>query len=230
MQIGIGVLVLILSYLIGSIPFGLIIVKLRTGQDVRKIQSGRTGGTNAMRAAGFWAGFATSILDLFKSAVCVWLAKWLTPDMVWIVVLAPIMAILGHNYSIFLVERDKSGKITLRGGAGGAPSAGGSFALWPPVMLIILPVAGFILYFVGYASVATLSAPIITTVVFIVMAGLGKLPWEYVVYGILATSLLAWALRPNISRLMNGTERLIGLRAKKAAAKHSNNPDIQKPA
>jgi len=216
MQTGLGLLLLIISYLIGSIPFGLIIVKLRTGQDVTKIQSGRTGGTNAMRAAGLWAGIATAILDLLKAACSVWLARWLVPDLVWIHVLAPVCAILGHNYSIFLVERDKDGKIKFHGGAGGAPSAGGSFALWPPVLLIILPVAGFILYFVGYASVATLSAPIITTIVFALMAWAGKLPWEYSIYGILAGILLAWSLRPNIRRLMNGSERLIGLRAKKA--------------
>ena len=219
MQIGLGILVLIVTYLIGSVPFGLIIVKLATGQDVRKIQSGRTGGTNAMRAAGLWAGVATAILDLLKGAVSVWLARWLTPELVWIIVLAPIMAILGHNYSIFLIERDENGSIKMHGGAGGAPSAGGSFGLWPPVILFILPIAGFILYFVGYASVATLSAPIITTIVFAVMAWTGKLPWEYVAYGILAGIILAWSLRPNIKRLMNGTERLIGWRAKRAKAR-----------
>jgi acyl phosphate:glycerol-3-phosphate acyltransferase len=221
MQTGIGLLLLVISYLIGSIPFGLIIVKLRTGQDVTKIQSGRTGGTNAMRAAGLWAGVATAILDLLKAAGSVWLAKWLVPDLVWISVLAPVCAILGHNYSIFLVERDHNGKIKFHGGAGGAPSAGGSFALWPPLLLFILPIAGFILYFVGYASVATLSAPIITTVVFVIMAWVGKLPWEYSVYGILAGILLAWSLRPNIRRLINGTERLIGFRAKQAKVAES---------
>jgi len=213
MQIGIGIL--ILSYLIGSIPFGMIIVRLRTGQDVRDIQSGRTGGTNAMRAAGLWPGIATAVLDFLKAAVSVWLAQWLVEDIIWIQVLAPVMAILGHNYSIFLVNRNENGKLRFHGGAGGAPSAGGSFALWPPIILFILPFAGFILYFVGYASVATLSAPIITTIVFAVLAWMGKLPWEFVIYGILAEILLAWSLRPNIKRLINGNERLIGYRAKK---------------
>ncbi|HIE56937.1 MAG TPA: glycerol-3-phosphate acyltransferase [Anaerolineales bacterium] len=217
MQIGIGIVILFVSYLIGSIPFGLIIVKLITGEDVRTVESGRTGGTNAMRAAGFLAGATTAAMDVLKSAIGVWLARWLVPDMVWIIVLAPVMAIIGHNYSIFLMERDEQGRLRLRGGAGGAPSVGGSFALWPPVLLIILPVAGFILYFVGYASVATMSAPIITIIVFAVMAWAGKLPWQYIVYGVLAELLLLYALRPNIKRLLNGTERLIGRRAKKQA-------------
>jgi glycerol-3-phosphate acyltransferase PlsY len=227
MQTGFSIIILIISYFIGSIPFGLILVKIRTGQDVRQIQSGRTGGTNAMRAAGLWVGVATAILDLLKATCCVWLAKWIQPDMVWLHVFAPLMAILGHNYSIFLSERDEKGKIKLRGGAGGASSAGGSLGLWPPVFLFILPLALFILYFVGYASLATLSAPFITTVVFAVLAWMGKLPWEYVVYGFLAEVILAWALRPNIKRLFNGTERLIGLRAK--LAKRSASSDHPNP-
>ena len=225
MQTGIGILILIISYLIGSVPFGMIIVRLRTGQDVREIQSGRTGGTNAMRAAGLWAGIATAVLDLLKAAFSVWLARWIVPDIVWIQVLAPVMAIIGHNYSIFLIDRNENGKLQFHGGAGGAPSAGGSFALWPPVILFILPIAGFILYFVGYASIATLSAPIITTVVFAVLAWMGKLPWEYVVYGILAEILLAWSLRPNIKRLLNGNERLIGLRAKRGKKQETKSTD-----
>ena len=221
MRTGISVLVLIMAYIIGSIPFGMIIVRLRTGQDVRKIQSGRTGGTNAMRAAGFWAGFATAMFDLLKSACTVWLARWIIPDIIWIQVLAPAMAILGHNYSIFLINRDENGKVQFHGGAGGAPSAGGAFALWPPVLLFIVPIAGFVLYFIGYASIATLSAPLITTIIFAILAWMGKLPWEYVVYGILAEILLAWSLRPNLKRLLDGTERVIGLRAKRAKAREA---------
>jgi glycerol-3-phosphate acyltransferase PlsY len=216
MQIAIGIIVLVLSYLIGSIPFGLLLVKISTGQDVRDIQSGRTGGTNAMRAAGLWAGVTTAILDLLKGVVGALFANWIVPDLVWISVLAPVFVILGHNYSVFLIERNVNGKIIFHGGAGGAPSAGGSMGLWPPVILFILPIAGFILYFVGYASVATLSAPIITTIIFAALAWAGKLPWEYSVYGILAFILLAWSLRPNIKRLFEGNERLIGRRAKKA--------------
>jgi len=217
MQIGVGIIILIISYLVGSIPFGLILVKIITGKDVRDIQSGRTGGTNAMRAAGFWVGLATALLDVFKATCSVWAARWIVPELVWIHVLAPVMVIIGHNYSIYLIERNEDGKFRLRGGAGGASSAGGSMGLWPPAILFILPAALFILYFVGYASLATLSAPFITIIVFTALAWAGKLPWEYVGYGVLAQIILIWALRPNISSLLNGTERVIGRRAKKAA-------------
>src|SRR5512139_2843888 len=102
------------SYIFGSIPFGLIIVKLLTGKDIRKVESGRTGGTNVMRAAGLWAGLLTALLDVLKAAATVWLAKAVTPNE-WIHALAPIAAIIGHNHSIFLPERGPDGRLRLRG-------------------------------------------------------------------------------------------------------------------
>ena len=215
MQIVMVVVVLLLSYVLGSIPFGLVFVWLKTRRDLRTIESGRTGGTNAMRAAGFWAGLATAIMDLLKSSAAVWLALWVAPDNVWLHILAPIAAILGHNYSIFLSGRDENGKFRLRGGAGGAPAAGGAFGLWPPIILIIIPLTLFFLFVVGYASVATMSIAATIIVVFAIRAWLGLSPWQYVIYGILAEVLLVWSLRPNIRRLMNGTERLVGLRARR---------------
>src|SRR5690242_11412903 len=103
--------IVLLSYVIGSIPFGLLIVKLKTGKDIRDVESGRTGGTNAMRAAGFWAGFATAMLDILKGAVGAWVAIWLVPDHYWVHVIAPLAAIIGHNHSIFLPEHDANGKL-----------------------------------------------------------------------------------------------------------------------
>ena len=79
MQILLDFGLLLLGYLMGSIPFGLIIVKLGTGKDVRKVESGRTGGTNAYRAAGIWAGVLTGLLDGIKGSVAVWLAVWRLP-------------------------------------------------------------------------------------------------------------------------------------------------------
>jgi glycerol-3-phosphate acyltransferase PlsY len=211
----IGVAIVFGAYLIGSIPFGLVIVRLSTGKDVRKVESGRTGGTNAMRAAGFWAGLATAMLDLLKSAFLVWLAKWILPGSVWLHVFAPLAAIVGHNYSIFLVERMENGKLRFRGGAGGAPCVGGAVGFWASSFLIIVPVGFAILYFGGYASVATMSVALISAVVFAIRAQMGLSPWEYTVYGLIAFILLAWSLRPNIQRLINGTERLVGFRARR---------------
>ncbi len=206
---------LLASYVIGSIPVGLLIVKLSTGDDIRKIESGRTGGTNAMRAAGFWAGLLTAVLDLLKSAACVWIARFLFPGYSWIEVLAPVGAILGHNYSIFLMERNQKGRLRLRGGAGGAPCVGGSFGLWAPSIFIIVPMGAFFIFVIGYASIATLSVALLSTLIFAYRAWIGVSPWQYAIYGLISEVLLIWALRPNIRRLLSGNERLVGLRAKK---------------
>jgi glycerol-3-phosphate acyltransferase PlsY len=231
MQILIDIGLLLLSYLIGSIPFGLIVVRLKTGKDLRLVESGRTGGTNAMRAAGFWAGLLTAILDILKGASAVWITRALTGS-VWVQVLAPIGAIIGHNYSIFLPGRDEKGHFRLRGGAGGAPSVGGALGLWAPSILIIFPLGYLIFFGIGYASVTTLSVALIAMLIFIVRFALGFSPWQYILYGLIAEVLLIWALRPNIQRLLNGTERLHGWRAKRkqrqneAQASHPN-PELK---
>ncbi len=215
MLIALSILILGVSYVFGSIPSGLLIVKLRTGKDIRNIASGRTGGTNALRAAGLWAGLGTAILDIMKSAVCVWLARWLVPGVVWMEIFAPLMAVLGHNYSIFLIERNEDGVIRLRGGAGGGPTAGGAFGLWMPSLIIVAPIVAGILFFIGYASVATISIPLVAMLIFAYRTLTSGAPWEYILYGLFAELILIWALRPNISRLFKGTERLVGLRARR---------------
>jgi glycerol-3-phosphate acyltransferase PlsY len=208
--------VLFLAYLLGSIPFGLIIVKITTGKDIRSVESGRTGGTNAMRAAGVWAGLVTTLFDVLKGVGAVFLSHaFLAGNHVWIDVLAPFLAIIGHNYSAFLIERNEKGWLRFRGGAGGAPCLGGSIGLWFPSVFIILPLCGLIYYFGGYASITTLSVALLSTLIFAFRAWLGLNPWQYPIYGILAFFALAWSLRPNINRLIHGNERVVGLRAKK---------------
>lgn len=203
--------VLLMSYLLGSIPFGWVVVKVATGRDIRGIESGRTGGTNAMRAAGCLAGVFTAVFDGAKAFMAVYLARWVFPETsslrVWIEIAAPLMAIMGHNYSIFLLERHESGRLKIRGGAGGAPCFGGALGLWPPIGLFLFPLIALIFLFGGYASVTTLSIAMIAVVVFAVRALQGLLPWQYVLYGLLAELILLWALRPNLARLRAGTER-----------------------
>ena len=201
--------VLLASYIIGSVPFGLLIVKLRTGQDIRNIASGRTGGTNAMRAAGFWAGIFTALFDILKGAGSVWLAQAVAPANDWLHVFAPIFAILGHNYSIFLPEFDENKRFKgLRGGAGGAPSVGGAFGLWPWSLAIILPLGVIVFFTLGYASITTMSVALFAIIVFAVRAVNG-FPWVDVLYGVLAELILIWALRPNIKSLIEGNERVV---------------------
>jgi glycerol-3-phosphate acyltransferase PlsY len=205
--------ILLASYIIGSVPFGLIVVKLINGKDIRNVASGRTGGTNAMRAAGPWAGVLTAVFDILKAAATVWLAQAVTLN-VWIHFMAPLAAVIGHNHSIFLIVRDQDGHVRLGGGAGGAAAGGGAFGLWPPVAFFLIPLGFLIWYVTGYASVTTLSIGVLTIVIFGVRAALGRGPWEYVIYGLLVEILMVWALRPNLKRLREGTERRHGLPVK----------------
>lgn len=204
------ILSLLGGYLIGSIPFGLMIVRLFTGQDLRTVGSGRTGGTNAMRAGGALAGILTALLDVLKAAGAVWLARRWTGN-AWAEVGAALTAILGHNYSVFM---------KFRGGAGGAPTVGGALAMWPPAVLIVVPFSVLVFHGVGYASVTTLVVALMVGAVFAVRTlSIGELasPWAYAVYGPAAFAVVAWALRPNILRLLNGTERRVGWRARRQA-------------
>ena len=210
MQIVFAILAVVLAYVIGSVPVGLLIVKIATGKDIREIESGRTGGTNAMRAAGFWAGFATAMLDIVKGAAGVWVARWLAPDMPIFHMIAPLAAILGHNHSIFLPERDENGRIIrLRGGAGGAPSVGGAMGLYLPSILIVLPLGMLTFFTIGIASVTTMAVALYSTLAFAYFASQGIIPWAYVWYGIGAEILLVLALQPNIKRLFEGNERVV---------------------
>ncbi len=191
----------IIGYLTGSIPFGWIIVKLTRGIDVRQFGTGRTGGTNVFRAAGPVAGVATAVLDVLKGVAAVLIVRQITPDTGgWAEALAGFGVVLGHNASIFL---------GFRGGAGGATAVGTSIALWHWSGLPALAVGAFFLFVVGYASVASILAGTIVAVGSTVGALLGACPWSYAAYGWGVLVLILIALRPNIQRLRQGTEKRV---------------------
>ena len=228
MQMLIEVGTVVLGYVIGSIPFGLLIVKLKTGKDIREVESGRTGGTNAVRAAGFGAGLLTAILDILKGASAVWLAQTVCPDTHLLHVLAPVGAILGHNYSIFLFGPDADGNLRFYGGAGGAPALGGAVGLWLPMFPIVFGAGALIWFTVGIASVTTMAIGLVVIIVFSIRAYLGYQNPIDILYGVLTLLLLVWALRPNIKKLISGDERVVRislngwLRARKEAREAGN--------
>ena len=203
-----------LAYLIGSIPSGLLVVKIATGKDIREIESGRTGGTNAMRAAGPLAGLFTALLDVFKGAGAVWVGQSLFSSPDWIVAMNGLLAILGHNYSAFLVERNEDGKLHFRGGAGGATTLGVAIGLWVNSWLVILPIAGLVYLLGGYASLTTISIALSTMGIFTLKAITGVTPWVYAIFGAASVGTVLVALKPNIQRLKEGTERHVNLLAR----------------
>jgi acyl phosphate:glycerol-3-phosphate acyltransferase len=209
MQTLIAIGAVVIGYILGSIPFGLLIVKMKTGKDVRTVESGRTGGTNVVRAAGFGAGLLTAILDILKGAASVWVAQALVPENYLIHVLAPLASILGHNYSLFLVRRDENGKLRFYGGAGGAPALGGAMGLWLPILPIVLVAGALIWFTLGIASITTLAIGLVITIVFALYSWQGLMEPVNIWYGVIAELFLLWALRPNIKKLLAGNERVV---------------------
>jgi glycerol-3-phosphate acyltransferase PlsY len=126
---------------------------------------------------------------------------------------------LGHNCSIFLLERRKWAVEIWRGWRAPTLVAVG---FWVQ-SLFMLPVGLIVLFGVGYASLATISVAVTATLVFAYRAWIGADPWQYIFYGIFTGILLVWALRPNLKRLSQGTERLVGLRARYRRSHPPNN-------
>ncbi len=206
----------LIGYLCGSVPFGFLYVKMTKGVDIRDIGSGRTGGTNSLRAAGVTVGFITSISDVLKGMAGVMLTRLLFGQLLdasllpWAVILAGIFSVVGHNWSIFL----KFG-----GGAGTGPNVGWGTALWWPMFPIGFLVMVGLLLSIGMASIASMAMAIVIPVAFLILYLSGVEPYDdtiaYIVGGTVTASIVAWALRANFKRVLNGTERVAGPRAKK---------------
>jgi acyl phosphate:glycerol-3-phosphate acyltransferase len=188
------------AYLIGSIPVGYVVIYVMKGQDIRRHGSGRTGGTNALRTGGRWAGIATGIGDILKGFLAIFVTRWImdgSPNTVWAEVVAGIAAVIGHNASIYL---------GFKGGAGTGPNIGVCIALWPISAVWLLPLLPFGLNVIRYASLTSLIIAAVIPISLIVRAAFFGGRWEHVIYAVVAALAVAWALRPNIKRLMNGTE------------------------
>ena len=192
-------LVVVIAYLIGSIPTGYIIVKLFTGQDIRTIGSGSTGATNVKRVMGKKWFFTVMILDAIKGALPVVLAKVLTTAFAGIgllPVLAAVAVILGHSKSIFL-------KFT--GGKSVASGVGTILALNWQVGLIIAGIWAIITYFSKYVSLGSIIALAISP---FLMWGF-KEPLAYIIYCAIGAIYIIYLHRENIQRLIKGEENKV---------------------
>ncbi len=194
----------VLGYLLGAIPFGLIIGRLTKGIDLREYGSHRTGATNALRTLGTPAAAAVFLLDVAKGVAAVLLARLLfdgDPLVEWAAAAAGVAAIVGHNWSVF---------IGFTGGRGVATSAGalGAMSIW--TLLIVAPIVVLVIWrsrFVSLGSVTgALAAPVITAV----LAAIGASTVQAIAYALASGLLVTVAHADNIGRLRAGTERRIG--------------------
>lgn len=213
----------LIGYFCGAVPFGYLFVKATKGINILDYGSGRSGGTNSYRAAGLWTGIFTALCDVLKGFAAVWLARYLFSGVLtdiwlpWAIAFAGVMAVTGHNWSIFL---------GWRGGAGTGPNVGWATAVWWPIFPISIVVMIAMLVGMGMASLASLTMAAVIPISFIALY-LADVPgyagtYAYIAGGFASAAVVAWALRPNIKRLFNGTERLVGPRARAAKRKQQN--------
>jgi glycerol-3-phosphate acyltransferase PlsY len=198
----VAVLVVLAAYVIGGIPWGVVIARLTGGPDPRTIGSGRTGGANVMRALGPRAAAASGLLDVLKGIVAVLIA-FAAGGGLELEVAAALAAIVGHSRSPF---------IGFKGGRGIAPGFGGLIVLHPVAAFLTIPVFAGILFATGYSSVASLTATLLSAIVIIVTVIVFGLPVLYVAYAIAAGGLIWLFHLDNIQRLLAGTERKIEFR------------------
>ncbi|MFA6549040.1 MAG: glycerol-3-phosphate 1-O-acyltransferase PlsY [Candidatus Margulisiibacteriota bacterium] len=190
-------LIFILSYLIGSIPFGLLIGKLK-GIDIRQHGSGNIGATNVFRTLGPRLGTLVFILDLLKGAVPVWIALSLTPQH-WPVIAAGAAAIIGHSFPIFL---------KFKGGKGVATGLGVLLAIAPDIFAVALVSAIIVIFISRYVSVGSMFTAVLIALLF----WFWHKPLSYCLAVTLLTGLVLLRHVPNIKRLQHGTEPKIGAR------------------
>ena len=196
-------LVIVTAYLLGSIPFGYLIVRLRGGGDVRETGSGGTGATNVTRRAGKWAGLLTLALDALKGALAVLIARaLLTPDFGvngWVAA-AAVAALVGHCFPIWL---------RFRGGKGVATGLGVFAVLAPTAVLSTMPVFLAVVWATRYVSLGSIVTSATLPLFVWLLSGYTYPPdWRAPLTAAAAAcgALIIVMHRANIGRLVNGTE------------------------
>jgi glycerol-3-phosphate acyltransferase PlsY len=211
------VIVAVVGYLLGSIPFGILICRRMAKVDVRQYGSGKMGTTNVLRTAGNKAAVLVFVMDLLKGVAAVVIAGLIVGrdylvvgGVHWGVLVAQVIAALaamaGHNRSVFLKFRG--------GGRGVATFFGGMAALFPPAALF-----GGEIFIIGagltkFVSLASISAAVSTYAVLIPLTIYNRFPVEYLIYALIGSIVIIVVHRDNISRLLAGKERRLGEKAK----------------
>jgi glycerol-3-phosphate acyltransferase PlsY len=217
------VIVVLLGYLLGSIPFGLLISRRMARVDVREHGSGKIGATNVLRTAGKKAAAMVAGLDVLKGVLAVVFAGLIVGRGYLVVgnfglgalvaqVLAALAAMAGHNWSVFL---------KFRGGRGVATFMGGLIALCPVAALlggeIMIIGAGL----TKYASLSSIAGTVGTYAILVPLTIMNGFPIEYLAYALIGTIIIIVMHRDNIKRLMSGKERKLGEKAEKVSSSRS---------
>jgi glycerol-3-phosphate acyltransferase PlsY len=209
---GICITVAVIAYLLGSIPFGYLLVRIFRKQDIRATGSGNIGATNVVRSGAKGLGALTFLLDGAKGYVAVFAAGWLLGDRFTgpnVYALAAFFAVIGHMHPIWL---------RFKGGKGVATALGVFLALSPIAALIGLGVFVVVFALWRYVSLASIVAAVVFPIVALVLAR-DRLTPLFVAMVILIPALVIIKHRQNIVRLLNGTEYRFGKAKTESAAK-----------
>ncbi len=193
-----------LSYLAGSIPFSVLVSRLTGGPDPRSIGSGRTGGTNALRALGRKWAFVVVTGDVLKGAVPVLVARWVSGGDPALVAACGIAAVVGSARSVFL---------RFHGGRGVGTGVGTMLVIQPMTLVVATPIFVIVILVTRYVSLGSLlgSASMIPATALIFLVLTGTVPAAYLVYAVVGVSFIWVAHADNIERLLKGTERKFDL-------------------
>lgn len=197
---------LIAAYLLGSIPFGFLIVKLASGSDIRETGSGGTGATNVTRKAGKGAGVVTLLLDALKGVAAVLAARWLTDEAgtSWVVAGAGVLAVVGHCFPVWL--KFKAGK-------GVATGLGVFLAIVPWAVMAAFIVFAVVVWRTRFVSLGSiLAAAFVPLWVWAMHTWIEPIiNFAPVITALVASSAIIIAKHhENIQRLMAGTENKFG--------------------
>ena len=210
MQLPQLLLIIGISYLIGSIPTAYIIAMLRN-INIFEVGSGNMGATNVIRAMGIAWGLVVWFFDSLKAVVAIFIAVQIMPENhALATVIAALCAIAGHNWSLFAALITG----TIRGGKGAATAFGSLFMIVPlHVIAAMLVVGGLIIGLTRYVSLAVLLMFAVATIWMMVLVSQQDIPLEYAIYSLLLALLIIVRFKGNIQRLLAGTERRLGERA-----------------
>lgn len=186
-------LLAIISYLLGSIPFGFLLVRIFYGEDIRQTGSGNIGATNVSRTS-LGLGIVTLLLDACKGFAAVLIAGYLFPGNITIMALAALCAVLGHVLPVWL---------NFRGGKGVATGLGAFILLTPKAVLVCIAIFLVVFALFRYVSLASMTAVVLFP---IVMYAIHPQPSMAIILTIFTSALILLKHRANIVRLMAGSE------------------------
>jgi glycerol-3-phosphate acyltransferase PlsY len=193
---------LALAYLLGSIPFALLVVKAAGRGDVRTIGSGNVGATNAMRAAGWKWALLVALLDVGKGVAAVLLMRQLTANPAWLAA-AGTLAVIGHCFPVWL---------KFSGGKGVATGGGVFFTLaWPPTLVV----AGVWMLMLASTRIVSASSVVAAASFPVAYYLIAKPGWPQLACAVVVALVIIWRHRPNLGRLARGEEPRLGAKGRR---------------